>query len=107
MGRSFGPILVRPPSSAAGTEDDGNLGQWSPVDPGSGTLGRLGIQLLNLSLASFALQLIIVALAIWHCIHFIATPELEPGQRHKLGTPSCCHEGNIVTGDIHCVLNSA
>ena len=73
---SFGPILVRPPSSAAGTEDDGNLGQWCPVDPGCGTLGGLGIQLLNLSLASFALQLIIVALAIWHCIHFIATTEL-------------------------------
>ena len=67
-------------------------------------LGGLGIQLLDLSLASFALQLIIVALAIWHCIHFIATPELEPGQRQKLGTLSCCHEGNIVTGDIHCVL---
>ena len=57
-------------------------------DPSCGTLGKLGIQLLNLSLASFALQLIIVALAIWHCI---ATPELEPGQRHKLGTLSCCH----------------
>ena len=32
-------------------------------------LGGLGVQLLNLSLASFALQLIIVALAIWHCSH--------------------------------------
>ena len=51
-------------------------------DPSCGTLGKLGIQLLNLSLASFALQLIIVALAIWH---FIATPELEPGQRHSCG----------------------
>ena len=51
-------------------------------DPSCGTLGKLGIQLLNLSLVSFALQLIIVALAIWH---FIATPELKPGQRHSWG----------------------
>ena len=77
--------MVRPLSSAAGTEDDGNLGQWCPVDPGCGTLGGLGIQLLNLSLASFALQLIIVALAIWHCIHFIATPETGTRTEAKVG----------------------
>ena len=62
-------------------------------DPSCGTLGKLGIQLLNLSLASFALQLIIVALAIWHCI---ATPELEPGQRHSWG------HGAAVMGQEHC-----